>query len=68
MILPPTLASLGSPELFLLELQGDLEAFGDTRGQTVGQLKIDQDGKVAHLALYSQVDIFLTRISVLMLT
>lgn len=45
--LPPTLASLGSSELCLIELQGELEAHGDVRGQTVGQLKIDEDGKVA---------------------
>ncbi|KAH9064047.1 Ctf8-domain-containing protein [Lactarius vividus] len=43
--LPPALAQLGSSELFLLELQGDLEVSGDKRGQLVGQLTIDDSGK-----------------------
>ena len=44
--LPPALAQLGSSELFLLELQGDLVLSGDKRGQLVGQLTIDDSGKV----------------------
>ena len=44
--LPPALAHLGSSELFLLELQGDLEVSGDKHGQLVGRLNIDDDGKV----------------------
>lgn len=45
--LPPALAHLGSSELFLLELQGDLEVLGDKHGQLVGRLNIDDDhGKV----------------------
>ncbi|KAI9463225.1 Ctf8-domain-containing protein [Lactarius psammicola] len=43
--LPPALAQLGSSELFLLELQGDLEVSGDKRGQLVGHLTIDDSGK-----------------------
>ncbi|KAI9428644.1 Ctf8-domain-containing protein [Lactarius indigo] len=43
--LPPVLAQLGSSELFLLELQGDLEVSGDKRGQLVGHLTIDDSGK-----------------------
>ncbi|KAH9003201.1 Ctf8-domain-containing protein [Lactarius hatsudake] len=43
--LPPALARLGSSELFLLELQGDLEVSGDKRGQLVGHLTIDDSGK-----------------------
>ncbi|KAI0255134.1 Ctf8-domain-containing protein [Lactifluus subvellereus] len=41
--LPPALAQLGSSELFLLELQGELEVSGDKRGQLVGRLTIDDD-------------------------
>ena len=44
--LPPALTQLGSSELFLLELQGDLVLSGDKRGQLVGQLTIDDNGKV----------------------
>jgi chromosome transmission fidelity protein 8 len=46
--LPSALARLGSSELFLLELQGDLEVSGDKHGQLVGRLTIDDtnDGKV----------------------
>jgi chromosome transmission fidelity protein 8 len=46
--LPPALAQLGSSELFLLELQGELEVSGDKRGQVVGRLTIDDSdsGKV----------------------
>ncbi|KAF8270536.1 chromosome transmission fidelity protein 8, partial [Lactarius quietus] len=43
--LPPALAQLGSSELFLLELQGDLVLTGDKRGQLVGHLTIDDSGK-----------------------
>ncbi|KAH9162441.1 Ctf8-domain-containing protein [Lactarius sanguifluus] len=43
--LPPALAQLGSSELFLLELQGDLEVSGDKRSQLVGHLTIDDSGK-----------------------
>ncbi|KAH9989432.1 Ctf8-domain-containing protein [Russula vinacea] len=45
--LPPALARLGSSELFLLELQGELEVSGDKHGQLVGRLTIDDtnDGK-----------------------
>ncbi|KAH9052977.1 Ctf8-domain-containing protein [Lactarius deliciosus] len=43
--LPPALAQLGSSELCLLELQGDLEVSGDKRGQLVGHLTIDDSGK-----------------------
>lgn len=52
-LLPPPLASLGSSELFLIELQGDLETSGDARGQTIGMLKIDEDGKVSVFMLSS---------------
>ncbi|KAI9458768.1 Ctf8-domain-containing protein [Russula earlei] len=45
-VLPPALAQLGSSEFFLLELQGELQLSGDNRGQLVGRLTIDQDGKV----------------------
>jgi hypothetical protein len=45
-VLPPIFAHLGSSELFLLELQGDLEVSGDKHGQLVGRLTIDEDGKV----------------------
>ena len=48
--LPPALAQLGSSELFLLELQGDLVLSGDKRGQLVGQLTIDDSGKVRRVA------------------
>jgi chromosome transmission fidelity protein 8 len=44
--LPPALAQLGSSELFLLELQGDLEVTNDKCGQLVGHLTIDDTGKV----------------------
>ena len=47
--LPSALARLGSSELFLLELQGELEVSGDKHGQLVGRLTIDDDdddGKV----------------------
>ncbi len=46
--LPSALAWLGSSELFLLELQGELEVSGDKHGQLVGRLTIDDtnDGKV----------------------
>jgi len=44
-VLPPALASLGSSELFLLELQGELEVSGDKHGQLVGRLSIAEDGK-----------------------
>lgn len=44
--LPSALARLGSSELFLLELQGELEVSGDKPGQLVGRLTIDDDGKV----------------------
>lgn len=44
--LPSALARLGSSELFLLELQGELEVSGEKHGQLVGQLTIDDDGKV----------------------
>ncbi|KAI0267769.1 Ctf8-domain-containing protein [Gloeopeniophorella convolvens] len=43
--LPPALAQLGSSELFLLELQGELEVSGDRCGQLVGRLTVDDDGK-----------------------
>ncbi|KAN0115768.1 Ctf8 domain containing protein [Russula decolorans] len=45
--LPSALARLGSSELFLLELQGELEVSGDKHGQLVGRLTIDDtnDGK-----------------------
>lgn len=43
--LPPALAQLGSSELFLLELQGDLILSGDKRGQLVGHLTVSDDGK-----------------------
>ena len=51
--LPPALARLGSSELFLLELQGELEVSGDKHGQLVGRLTIDDtnDGKVRALSL-----------------
>jgi len=46
-VFPPALARLGSSELFLLELQGELEVSGDKHGQVVGRLSInDDDGKV----------------------
>ena len=41
--LPSALARLGSSELFLLELQGELEVSGDKHGQLVGRLTIDDD-------------------------
>ena len=44
--LPPALTQLGSSELFLLELQGDLILSGDKYGQLVGHLTIDDNGKV----------------------
>ena len=44
--LPPALVQLGSSELFLLEIQGDLEVSADKRGQLVGHLTIDDSGKV----------------------
>ncbi|KAN0134597.1 Ctf8 domain containing protein [Lactarius tabidus] len=43
--LPPALAQLGSSELFLLELQGDLKLSGDKRGQLVGHLTVSDNGK-----------------------
>ncbi len=49
--LPPALAQLGSSELFLLELQGNLEVSGDKRGQVVGHLTIDDNGKVSPCTL-----------------
>ena len=39
--LPPQLASLGSGELVLIELQGSLEVQGPTDSQFVGTLEID---------------------------
>jgi chromosome transmission fidelity protein 8 len=47
--LPPVLARLGSSELVLLELQGELDVSGDKHGQLVGRLTIDDDGKVRAL-------------------
>ena len=47
--LPPALARLGSSELFLLELQGELDVSGDKHGQLVGRLTVDDDGKVRAL-------------------
>ena len=47
--LPPVLAQLGSSELVLLELQGDLEVEGDRNGQTVGKLTVDDGLKVCYL-------------------
>ena len=47
--LPPVLTRLGSSELILLELQGELDVSGDKHGQLVGRLTIDDDaidGKV----------------------
>jgi chromosome transmission fidelity protein 8 len=46
--LPSALARLGSSELFLLELQGELEVSGNKHGELVGRLTIDDtnDGKV----------------------
>ena len=54
--LPPALARLGSSELFLLELQGELEVSGDKHGQLVGRLTIDDtnDGKVRALSLQTR--------------
>jgi len=43
--LPSALARLGSSELFLLELQGELDVSGDKHGQLVGRLTIEDDGK-----------------------
>ncbi|KAI0288832.1 Ctf8-domain-containing protein [Russula brevipes] len=43
--LPHALAQLGSSELFLLELQGELEVSGTKHGQLVGRLTLDDDGK-----------------------
>ena len=51
--LPPVLTRLGSSELFLLELQGELDVSGDKHGQLVGRLTIDDDaidGKVRALS------------------
>ncbi|THH15332.1 hypothetical protein EW146_g5117 [Bondarzewia mesenterica] len=42
---PPTVAKLGSSELVLIELQGDLETSGDPAGQTIGTLCISPDNK-----------------------
>ncbi|KAI0312935.1 Ctf8-domain-containing protein [Amylostereum chailletii] len=42
---PPALAQIGSSELVLIELQGDIEVEGNRRGQTVGKLTVDEDGK-----------------------
>jgi hypothetical protein len=47
--LPTALARLGSSELVLLELQGELDVSGDKHGQLVGRLTIDDDGKVRAL-------------------
>ncbi|TFY83784.1 hypothetical protein EWM64_g228, partial [Hericium alpestre] len=49
--LPPALAQIGTSELALIELQGSLEVEGDKRGQTVGKLTIDADGKVCLLTV-----------------
>ncbi|TFY73571.1 hypothetical protein EWM64_g10441 [Hericium alpestre] len=49
--LPPALAQIGTSELALIELQGSLEVQGDRRGQTVGKLTIDADGKVCFLTV-----------------
>ena len=53
--LPPALAQLSSSELFLIELQGDLILTGDKRGQLVGQLTIDDNGKVRAVLLHHDV-------------
>jgi chromosome transmission fidelity protein 8 len=52
-VLPPALARLGSSELFLLELQGELQVSGDKHGQLVGRLSIDEDGKVRPESAFS---------------
>ncbi|KAI0067280.1 hypothetical protein BV25DRAFT_1819607 [Artomyces pyxidatus] len=43
--LPPTLAQIGSSELVLIELQGELDVEGNKHGQTVGTLTVDNGGK-----------------------
>ena len=43
----PTLARLGSSELFLLELQGELEVSGTKHGKPVGRLTIDDTNTMA---------------------
>ncbi len=57
----PTLLSalthLGSSELFLLKLQGELEVSSEQHGQLVSQLMMDDDGKVhvTQIPLFSLV-------------
>ena len=63
--LPPALAQLGSSELFLLELQGELEVAGDKHGQVVGRLTIDDSdsGKVRLLVIVIVIPISLLSLS-----
>jgi len=57
--LPSALARLGSSELFLLELQGELEVSGEQHGQLVGRLTIDDDGKVC----VTQIPLFFSSVT-----
>ncbi|KAI0033539.1 hypothetical protein K488DRAFT_84818 [Vararia minispora EC-137] len=43
--IPPVLATLGNSEIVLLELQGEIEVEGDSRGKTAAILSLDDDGK-----------------------
>ncbi|KZV64864.1 hypothetical protein PENSPDRAFT_668771 [Peniophora sp. CONT] len=43
--LPPTLANIGTSEVALLELQGQLEVEGNQSGQVAGKLTLDPEGK-----------------------
>ncbi|VDC07551.1 unnamed protein product [Peniophora sp. CBMAI 1063] len=43
--LPPTLANIGTSEVALVELQGELEVEGDKSGQVAAKLTLDPEGK-----------------------
>ncbi|EKM58527.1 uncharacterized protein PHACADRAFT_140527 [Phanerochaete carnosa HHB-10118-sp] len=49
--LPPQFAQYGTDEVVLVELQGELDVEGDTGGQFVGKLTIDNDTKKSTLLI-----------------
>ena len=56
--LPPTLANIGTSEVALVELQGELEVEGDKSGQIAAKLTLDPEGKVNfYVLLIATIDV-----------